>query len=48
MGINVPDRNDDSAEEFVKQQAELAKQIHGAKEAALEAELQKILDEESK
>lgn len=41
--INVPDRSDDSAEAFARQQEEIARQVREAKSRAAEAELQEIL-----
>lgn len=43
--MKVPDRKDDSPEEFAKQQAALAKQVRESLDKAIQDELDAIVDE---
>lgn len=42
--MKVPDRKDDSPEEFAKQQDAIAKQVQAAIDAKVDAAVQRILD----
>lgn len=44
MAINIPDRSDDSAAEFARQQAEIARQVSEAKSRQMDKELAEILN----
>lgn len=46
--MKTPPREDDSAEAFRRQQDAIAEQVRAAKAAAMEKELQKIIDEGGK
>jgi hypothetical protein len=46
--VKIPPREDDSAEAFRRQQDAIAEQVRAAKAAAIEKELQKIVDEGGK
>lgn len=46
--VDIPDRDNDSAEAFARQQAEIAKQVSAAKAAQLDKELRDLLKEEGK
>jgi hypothetical protein len=42
--VKIPPREDDSAEAFRRQQDAIAEQVRAAKAAAIEKELQKIIN----
>jgi hypothetical protein len=46
--VKIPPREDDSAEALRRQQDAIAEQVRAAKAAAIEKELQKIIDEGGK
>jgi hypothetical protein len=43
--VNIPDRKDDSAEAFAVQQEAIRKQVRESLDKAIQAELDKIVDE---
>lgn len=45
MGLNIPDRKDDSPESFKAQQAAIAKQIDEAIDREVDAAVKRILDQ---
>lgn len=48
MGLNIPDRKDDSPESFKAQQAAIAKQIDEAIDRKVQDAINRILDQEGK
>lgn len=46
MGINIPDRKDDSPEEFAKQQDAIAKQVQKAIDDKVDDAVKRILDKD--
>lgn len=44
MGVNIPDRSDDSAAEFARQQADIARQVSEAKSRQMDKELAEMVN----